>query len=113
MLVFAGMTFPILISGIWFLKYCILPQINPEHGVTSCAVHTEKHSDARTKKRSYTSETLGWTNVDYVCSNAKLYCFDAFFLKINEAVIKDDYIREKSDDETRVPNSQSCARPAV
>ena len=51
---------------------------------------SEKLSKVRTKKQSNTSEDLGWTNVDYVASNAKLFRFGAllFVSEDNEAVIK-------------------------
>ena len=71
-----------------------------------------KRSNERTKKRSNTSEDLGWTNVDYVTSNVKLSRFGAlvsYFRRLWSGD-QDDQQRQKPDDETRVPNSQSCAR---
>ena len=50
----------------------------------------EKHSNESTKKQSNTSGDLGWTNVDYVTSNAKLSCSSAliFFHKFFKMIIK-------------------------
>ena len=43
--------YPLLISGIWLLKYCILLYINPEHrGNLYRDTPPEKHSNARTKR---------------------------------------------------------------
>ena len=53
-------------------------------------MNTKKHSNARTKKQSNTSENLGWTNVDCDTSNEKLSRFDAllYIFEDLEAVIK-------------------------
>ena len=69
----------------------------------------------KTKKRSHTIGDFGWTNVDYVTSNAKLCCFDALLhiFADNESVIKMILSKAEGDDETRVLNAQSCARLAI
>ena len=87
----AWTVFPLLISGIWFLKHHILLQFNPQHGATGCVIKTVlKHSNERTKNQSNTSEDPGWTSVDHVTKNAKLSRFDALLciFEDNEAVIK-------------------------
>ena len=55
------------------------------------------------------------SDVDYVVTKANSSQGDAqlYILKDNEAVIKDDHQRKKSDDETRVKNPQSRVRLVI
>ena len=91
MQVIAWSVYPLLISGIWFLKYHILLQLNPEHGATCVAICNLKNvSNTRTEKHSNTLEDLGLPNVDHVASNAKLSSLGAllYLFADSEAIIK-------------------------
>ena len=58
--------------------------------------HFKKHSKERTKKQSNTLEDFGWTNVDYVTSNAALCRCGAllYIFEDNEAVIMMVFLRD-------------------
>ena len=80
-------------------------------GSLLCDEHYEKeHSNERMKKESSTSEDLGWSNIDFVTLDAKLLVsMPCFTFSRNQ----DDHQWQKSDDETRISNPQSCARLAM
>ena len=52
------------------------------------------------------------SHVDHVPTNASSYHSGSqlYIYEDNEAVIKNDYQRQKSNEETRVKDSQSCSR---
>ena len=107
---FAWTVFPLLISGIEWLKYLHCSSNQPKApGNLLGGKHWEKRSNERTKKQSNTSEDFGWTT-DYDTSNAKPYRFDAFFFEANVAVIKMIIKGSSFDDETRIQKPQSCVK---
>ena len=95
MQVYAWMEFPLLISGIWLLKCCILlstKQRNPKRKCReTCCVRKHQENTPPPKSRlKIPHNYLEVSNVDCVSSNVKSSQFGAmlYLFEDNEAVIK-------------------------
>ena len=95
MQVYAWTAFPLSLSGSWWLKYFILPQINSTTPKVkyreTCRVIPHQTNKSKTKPRFQPSTTiLDLNDVDCVPSNAKFsrFCAMLYILEENEAVIK-------------------------
>ena len=84
MLVCAWMVFPLSISGIWLLKYCILPEIN-QYRETCCATKPKRKHTNTEMKKDMNRVDLELVNVDHVVTNAKPSHFGACFTFLKTA----------------------------
>ena len=106
----------LFISGIWFLKYYMVLQFDPDHGATSCVVNTVKNIPTNERTTSLTRRKIfvGQTLISSLQTQNLLIlapCF-AFFWGQGSSN-EDDYQRQKSVDETCVPYPLRCARLAI
>ena len=94
MQVFAWMIFPLSIFGIWLLKCCIL-LTTLRHGNSLRDEIQSKYTNTNTRTEYHKRKTFSLRS-------------HALHFWRQRSSDQDDHWRQKSDDETRVPNPQSC-----
>ena len=109
----AWMAFPLSIIGYWSVSFFLQSKtetrrVSAGRPAAQQAVkqtHHHPNQDSDTERRSWVVHCRSCLRKREILSSC---CNALHILKDNEAVIKNDHEKQESNDETRVPNPQSC-----